>query len=109
MCVCVSVCTQVYVCVHVCTYVCVSYMFMCVCVCVCVSYMFVRTCLCVQVCVYMYVHALFMDILLFNAQLALASFSSTVDHATTTSIKKSFTSIASRLYGFFFLFTVVCP
>ena len=62
---------------------------------VCVSYMFVCTC---------------MGIILFNARLALVSFSTAVDHATTISIfKKSFTSIASVLSGFSFFSTVVRP
>ena len=81
-------------CVHV-------YMFVCVCpyMCVCV----------VRVCVYVYVHALFKGVLLFNAQFALVFFSTAVDHATTISIKKSFTSIASMLSGFSFCSTAVRP
>ena len=71
--------------------------------CVC-TYVYVCV---IHVCVYVYVHALFMGILLFNAQLALISFSAAVDHATTISIKKSFTSIVSTLSGFSFFSSVV--
>ena len=63
----------------------------------------------VHVCVYMYVHALFMGIIVFNAWLALIFFLTAVDHATTISIKKSFTSIASMVSNFSFFSTVVCP
>ena len=74
-------------------------------VCMCV---FVRA-LVLHVCAYMYLHALFKGILLFNAQIALVSFSTAVDHATTICIKKSFTSIASMLSGFSFFSIVVRP
>ena len=103
---------HVYVCVYVC--VCV-HEFVCVCVCVCVCTfvcvcLYVCVCVCVvRVCVYVYVHALFKGVLLFNAQFALVFFSTAVDHATTISIKKSFTSIASMLSGFSFCSTVVHP
>ena len=73
------VCTQVYVCVHVC------------------------------MCVYdVYVYTLFTGIIVFNARLALVSFSTAVEHATTISIKNP-SSIANMLSGFSFFPTVVCP
>ena len=92
---------------------------MCVCACACncesmytsiCVYMFV--CMCVHVfvhvCAYVYVHALFIGILIFNTQLALVSFSNAVDHVTTISIKKSYTSLASTLSVSSFS-VVVCP
>ena len=91
------VCIYVLMCVRI-------HMTACVRVCVCVyTSVCACTCLCVHVCVYVYVHALFKGVLLFNAQLALVSFSTAVDHAITISIKSPlYTSIASTLYGFFF-------
>ena len=63
----------------------------------------------VHICAYMYLHALFMGVLLLYARLALVSFSTAVDHATTICIKKSFTSIAGMLSGFSFFSIVVRP
>ena len=87
-------------------YVCV---YTCICACVCVQVgVCVQVCVCiVHVCAYMYLHALFLGILLFHARLALVSFSTAVDHATTICIKNSITSISSMLSGFSFFSIVV--